>query len=63
MHKARIPIIDVAVNDVILTIVLALFTAKFNINILPLHLLFWFITAEIAHKIFCVQTKVITFFV
>ena len=59
-HKTRIPILDIALNDVLLTAILALVTAKFDIKVWPYHFLFWFILAEMLHVLFCVQTKVIT---
>ena len=62
LHWSRIPVLDIALNDVLLTAMIALVTAQLNIRRWPYHFLLWFLLAEILHLLFCVQTKVITSF-
>ena len=60
--------LDIAIVDVVLTLLLALVTqlflrAMFKIENVPLWLIFlvWLIVAEILHYIFCVETTFIKF--
>ena len=58
-HAIRIPVIDVAMIDVLMTAVAALATAKFQLRRWPAHFLGWFVVAQILHIVFCVRTRVV----
>lgn len=57
-HKMRIPILDVAAVDVIATIVAGLIISKIFGCALMTVLIILFIIAIIAHRVFCVRTRV-----
>jgi len=59
VHSYRIPLIDVALVDVICTIIGAYLLSKLFNNIPFMHMLFFlFMLGIFLHKLFCVETKI-----
>ena len=57
-HKARIPCLNVALVDVVLTVIISWIVARiFNLNFWGV-LAFFFVASIIAHRAFCVRTTV-----
>ena len=65
LHRARIPVLDLALWDVVGTFALAYLTFYFfpnwSSNYL-VHLAGWFLLATLLHLIFCVPTKITSLF-
>jgi hypothetical protein len=62
VHRWRIPVLDMALVDTLLTIILAFGIFKtFNFKSFWIVMLWTFVVGEIFHWLFCVQTRVIKF--
>ena len=57
-HKYRIPVLDIALFDTLLTVLLALVVSRlFKIPLLP-SLVICFLTGIVLHRSFCVKTTI-----
>lgn len=64
VHSTRIPVLDIALADTLMTIVAAFFIQKFMYPNTPYMtvLILFAILGEILHVVFCVDTRVVQFF-
>ena len=61
-HKWRIPVLDLALVDTLLTVLLAFVIFKtFNFKSFWIVMLWTFVVGEVFHWLFCVQTRFIKF--
>lgn len=57
VHKYRIPVLDIALVDTVLTVLLSIVIAKiFKVSFLLTFIVF-ILLGVVVHKIFCVDTK------
>jgi len=57
-HKYRIPILDIALVDTVMTLVLGIFLAWFFRWSYWITIVLVFVAGILAHKMFCVKTRI-----